>query len=402
MRWRGEVSASFFSFERDRSTTRLAPFDPVHSRRTIAALLTLALALGVYLLAWPVSVDPAPWYPPKAPELEGIWKKNDGLRIDRIPIGGIGPEQVTVGPDGLLYTGLDDARIVRLRPDGTAWEVLASTGGRPQTIAFGEGGRLIVADIERGLLAVEPDGTVTVLVDQVDGVPCRFVNDLAVASDGVVYFTESSSKVTPHELTNDLLEHRAYGRVLAYDPKSQSTRVVRDGLFFANGIALTPDESALLVAETSMYRVRRIQLTGPLAGEVDVLIDNLPGFPDNVRCGARGVCWIALVTVRNGLLDSMGPHPWRRKLLARLPRWMLPGWKRSAFVVGVKLDGTVVANLQADGERFGFISGVLEHEDKLYLGSLREAAIGSFQLATVPTLSTDRTEEPVMPVQPVE
>lgn len=48
---------------------------------------------------------------------------------------------------------------------------------------------------------------------------------------------------------------------------------------YANGVALSPDESFVAVAETSQFRVMRFWLKGPKAGQTDVLLDATPGFP---------------------------------------------------------------------------------------------------------------------------
>ena len=81
----------------------------------------------------------------------------------------IGPEHIEVGPDGKLYTGVLSGAILRMNPDGSGVDVVADTGGRPLGLAFDAGGRLIVADALRGLLTVQPDGAVSVLLDEYRG-----------------------------------------------------------------------------------------------------------------------------------------------------------------------------------------------------------------------------------------
>ena len=59
---------------------------------------------------------------------------------------------MTHGPDGFLYTGLQDGRIMRFRPDGQGGaELVAQTGGRPLGLRFDAHGHLVVADAFRGL-----------------------------------------------------------------------------------------------------------------------------------------------------------------------------------------------------------------------------------------------------------
>lgn len=53
------------------------------------------------------------------------------------------------------------------------------------------------------------------------------------------------------------------GRLLCYDPSTDATTVLADGLWYANGVALAADESFVAVVETCSMRVRRHWLEGP-------------------------------------------------------------------------------------------------------------------------------------------
>ena len=67
------------------------------------------------------------------------------------------------------------------------------------------------------------------------------------------------------------------GRLLRYDPVSKETRVLADGIWFANGVALSRDGSFAAVVETVSMRVKRVWLAGEKKGQVDILLDRLPG-----------------------------------------------------------------------------------------------------------------------------
>src|SRR4030095_11592897 len=101
-----------------------------------------------------------------------------------------------------------------------------------------------------------------------------------------------------------------------------------------------------LVAETGMYRVMRIWLTGPQAGQSEIFIDNLPGFPDGISSNGKDRFWLALVKPRDAVLDKLLPHPFLRKVVARLPKFLQPAPKRYSFVLGLDGNGRVVDNLQ--------------------------------------------------------
>lgn len=351
----------------------------MRAKPILRGLALIVVALLLYLLFWPVPVSPAAWTPPAAPELEGAYAQNNRLAgIERLETGGgFAPEDVALDSLGRIYAGMDNGRIVRLQPDGKNPQGFADTHGRPLGLIFDRAGNLIVADADKGLLSLAPDGAITVLSTQADGVPFRCTNDLDLAADGTVYFTDASSKFPLATFTLDILEHRGNGRLLAYDPKTKSTRVVLGDLCFANGVAVSPDQSFLLVVETGKYRIHRVWLSGPKQGQSEVFIDNLPGFPDGVLSNGRDKFWLALVTPRDSVFDRLLPHPFLRKVVARLPKFLQPAPQRYSFVLGLDTNGRVVENLQ-DGSKgcYAEIANVVERDGMLYFGSIGESAIG--------------------------
>lgn len=351
-----------------------------HLRR---ALPWVFLALLVYLLAWPVDIDPAPWRPPVAPALEGKYAANDRLAgIQRLGDGlGPKPEDVAFDAQGRLYAGFEDGRILRWDALRTRVEEFAHTGGRPLGLKFDAQGNLIVADSYGGLLSFDPHGMGTVLVTKCDGLDFHFTDDLDIAADGTIYFTDASWKYGQTEFIQDLMEHRPNGRLLRHDPRTRLTSQVLGDLYFANGVAISPDQQFVLVVETGSYRVRRYWLAGSKAGETDILIDNLPGFPDGITTGSNGVFWIALATPRNALLDGLMPLPFARRMIMRLPAFLQPKPARYSFVLGIDAAGEIVHNLQAASGPYAPITNVVEHEDVLYFGSIEEDAVGYLPMA---------------------
>lgn len=347
-------------------------------------LLVVVLALLGWLLFWPVPIDPVAWEPPEAPGLEGRYAQNDRLGdVELLARGhGTGGEDVLVDDEGHIYTGYADGRVVRLEPDGSKPDVLARTGGRPLGLDFDPRGRLIVADGYRGLLRIDDSGAVTVLATEANGRAFGFTNNVAVADDGMIYFTDASSKFGPErEGRDDILEHRGHGRLLRHNPESGETRVLLTDLQFANGVALTPDQDAVLVAQTGNYDILRYHLDGERAGEHEVLIGNLPGLPDNIRSDGEDTIWIALYAPRNRALDTLAPWPFLRKMAFRLPQALQPQPAPHAFVLGMTPDGEITHNLQYKGpDSYHPITGVDQHENRLYLGSLTHDGLAVYEL----------------------
>ncbi|MCW6008181.1 SMP-30/gluconolactonase/LRE family protein [Micromonospora sp. CPCC 205371] len=295
-----------------------------------------------------------------------------------LPGDGGGPEDVAVPPLGTVYTGVEEGRILAVPPSGAA-RVVAETGGRPLGIEIAADGTLLVCDAYRGLLHVEPaSGRFRVLVPAGDQL--TVCNNAAIAGDGTVYFSDSTRRFPLAHWRGDLLEHSGTGRLLRRTPDG-AVDVLLDGLQFANGVALAADESFVVVAETGAYRLTRLWLTGSRAGQRDTLVDNLPGFPDNLSTGSDGRIWIAIGSPRNRLLDwAHARTPLIRRTVWALPEHLQPGPERTAWAMAVDGSGRVVADLQGAGDRYHFVTGVREHAGRLYLGSLVESAIAVVDL----------------------
>lgn len=322
---------------------------------------------------------PEAWSPPPAPDFTGPFERNRALSGAELwPTGGLGPEDVAVDRRGQVYTGLADGRILRWpSTEGGTPETIASTGGRPLGLEVDAEDSLVVCDAKRGLLRVlgagEPGGRkrIELLVPEHEGQPLAFTNNADIARDGTIYFTDSSVWGIDH-YRQDLIEHRAYGRLFAYSPSTRETRLVADGFYFANGVALAPDESHVVVAETGAYRLSRVWLTPERRGRRDVLIDNLPGFPDNVSRGPTGLYWVGVPNPRNRALDALLPRPLVRWAVSALPERWQPQASRYGMILAIDGEGRVRHCLHDPTGRLDHLTSAREHEGWLYVGSLTE------------------------------
>jgi sugar lactone lactonase YvrE len=350
--------------------------------RAIIALGALLIAAVACLILWPSPIDPVAYDPPPIPPLDGPLAPNKALESAQLLAAGqvAGPEDVEVDQKDNIYTGTLDGRIVRVDPAGQV-TTIASTGGRPAGIATAPNGDLIVADAAKGMLAVSPQGRITVLPTDVDGKPVHFADDVDVGRDGKVYFSDASDKFGMDTYLFDMLEGRPHGRLLRYDPATKTTAVLLSDLYFANGVALSQYEDFVLVNETYRYRIKRYWLKGEKAGKSDVFIDDLPGFPDNITSNRRGTFWLALVTVRNPQGDWLSPRPFVKSLLAKLPSSLWPKPQPYGFVVQLDENGKILGSFQdPSGQHIPMITSVFERNGYLYLGSLSNNFIGKFKL----------------------
>lgn len=346
----------------------------------LSGLIVLCLA---YLLFWPVPVEPQAWNPPENEGYVGAFAPNDVLAmLDRISLkGDYGSEDAAFGADGMFYMSSHGGKILRYDPEMGELSTFTQTGGRPLGIEFGPDGNLYVADAYRGLLQISPDGDVSVLTNSTDnGSPILFADDVDVASDGTIYFSDASTRFGAKEWGGPLpaslmetIEAGRSGRVLVYAPETQSTTIIAEGFAFANGVALTEDEKSLLIVETGAYAIKKLSLE--TSGPAETLIDNLPGYPDNINRNADGSFWVGVAYPRTEEADALADKPFIRKIIVRLPfQPELPGY---GLVFKMDEQGAIQSVLQDPESGYAAITGLIEGPDgEAYLTSVSETDLG--------------------------
>ncbi|MFW5470628.1 SMP-30/gluconolactonase/LRE family protein [Knoellia sp. CPCC 206435] len=296
------------------------------------------------------------------------------------PVPGPGAEDVLVathGPHaGDVFTGTEDGAIWQVSPDGARLRRVARTGGRPLGIEQAADGRLLVCDAHRGLLWVDVDsGSIEVLETDVDGIRMRFCNNAAIAADGTVWFSDSSRVHGIEEWKADFIRVTRTGRLMRLAPGGRP-EVVLDGLAFANGVALSADEAFVAVAETGGRCVTRHHLTGARAGTTDLLVGDLPGYPDNISRGSDGLVWVSIASPVDPVVERLFtlPLPLRRAV-TRIPERLQPAPKQTVRVQAFDDTGALVHDLDVPADGYHMVTGVREHEGRVWLGSLHEPAI---------------------------
>jgi sugar lactone lactonase YvrE len=339
---------------------------------TGAALLVAAL---LYLSLWPVPIEPLAWTAPVDRGLVDPFEPNKQLQAaSAIDLGEFeGPEDATLGPDSAVYATTLSGHVIRIR--NRKAEQFAHVGGRPLGIEADSDGTLVVANSHSGLQRVDMDGMVTTLYggDDAD----VFANNLAIGPDGIIYFSEASRKFGAREFRGtmkatvfDVMEHGGHGRVLAFDPGTGNAKVLLDDLAYANGVAVSAAGDFLLVVEMNEYRVLKHWLTGPDAGSTEVLLENLPGFGDNLKTGRNGRFWLGLAAPRKAIVDKLADKPWLRKVIMRLPEFVQPAADVSSHVIAFNAAGEILMNMHDPAARYPTLTGVLETRSNLYLTTL--------------------------------
>ena len=351
--------------------------------RVLHVSIFLAISSFCYLMFWPVNIDPVSWTPPDNLKFEGPLAPNRRLSlVSRISLPeSKAPEDVAIDENGRIYGGLDNGKIMRYEPITKTWHTFANTKGRPLGMAFDASQNLIVCDAYKGLLSIDQKGSMIVLSTRSEGKRIGLADDVDIAKDGMIYFSDASYRHTFGNYKADALEHRPNGRLLAYDPLSKKTSTLLHDLYFANGVAVSSKQDFVLVNETWNYRVIRYWLKGPKKGSSDIFVDKLPGFPDGVSNNGKGIFWIPLISPRDKVLDFTADKPFLRKIIMRMPDILKPAPKPHATVLGFNELGELMYNLQDPrGVNFSIISSAEQFGNNLYLGSLEEAAIGIYKL----------------------
>ena len=353
----------------------------------LAAVLFICIIV-LYFIAWPVPITPIAFDAPPNPGYTGPFAVNDRLKsIETIPIAGNhGPEDIALDAQGRIYAATHEGNIVRLNSDGSNAENWVNTNGRPLGIDFDSKGNLIVADAYRGLLSINPEGKISELSTIADGIPIRYADDVDIAADGKIYFSDASTKFGAKESGGTyegsllaLMEHGGHGRLLVYDPATKETRTLLDGLTFANGVAVSHDQKYVLVNETGGYQVIRYWISTPKKGQSEVFIHSLPSFPDNISTGMNGRFWVAFVSPRNPLLDDLSAKPFMRKVIQRMPAFLRPQATAYGHIIAVNEAGLVVEDLQDPDGGYPINTSVTETNDYLYIGSLVAPVLGRIE-----------------------
>jgi ribose transport system permease protein len=323
-----------------------------------------------------------------------VYAENDRLKaVEAIALDKIeGPEDVILDRNDHLYTVNRNGSIIRfLAPDYETREEFARIGGRPLGLAFDRDENLVVCVAGMGLYGVRPDRTVFRITDETkrtwyrlkDDSRLLLADDLDIAADGKIYFSDASTRYDLTDWALDGFEGRGNGRLLCYDPATHKTTTVLKNLAFPNGVCVAHDGRSVFWVSTWLCKIYRYWIEGDKAGTVEVLVDNLPGYPDNINRASDGNYWLAFVGIRSPVYDlAMADPGFRVRMVKQIPpdEWLCPGIN---FGCVIKFDdsGKVLESLWDPGAtQHPTITSMREHKGYLYIGGLENNRIGRLKL----------------------
>lgn len=201
--------------------------------------------------------------------------------------------------DCLLWSDIPNNRILQWI-EGLGVRVFRNPSNNSNGNTRDRQGRLVTCEHgARRVSRTEPDGTITVLADRHRGKRLNSPNDVVVKSDGTVWFTDP-----PYGILSDYEGHKDEREldgcyVFRFDPATGSLDIVADDFDKPNGIAFSPDESILYVADTGAshdpngpHHIRAFAVRdGARLGEGRVFAEINPGLADGFRLDAGGNLW---------------------------------------------------------------------------------------------------------------
>ncbi|XP_034833934.1 adipocyte plasma membrane-associated protein Hemomucin-like [Maniola hyperantus] len=300
----------------------------------VVAFIVLIPNLPPYTKFTRIELEPTqPRVGPLAPN--DVLNNAQALYKDKL----LGPETFQVW-NGEIYTGLATGEIVKVSPGGhvtfvtkigqpCAGIIQEHICGRPLGFVIDEKNKLMyVADAYLGIwkvdLATDKKQLLVSPRVPIDGRVPKIFNSVALDKNGDLYWTDSSSDFYLRDgVLAGLVDPS--GRLLHYNSAKNSSKVLLDDLWFANGVLLSPDNQFVLVAESSRYRILKYYINGPKKGTSEVFVAGLPGVPDVLRALPDGSGVLASLYMAfdedNPLLSrTMSSAPLARKLIARLIR----------------------------------------------------------------------------------
>lgn len=198
----------------------------------------------------------------------------------------------------LLFSDIPNDRMLRWDETDGSVSVFRSPAGYANGHTLDRRGRLVSCEQgRRRLTRTELDGSVTVLADRWDGKRLNSPNDAVVSSDGAVWFTDP-----PYGILSDYEGHRSDPEidgchVYRVDPASGAVERVADDFERPNGLAFSPDERRLYIADTARGHIRSFTVEGASLSGGEVFAESPGGSFDGLRLDIEGRVWAAAADV---------------------------------------------------------------------------------------------------------
>ena len=355
-------------------------------------MISAVLILSGLLLS-SCAIKPLAYQPKTIPSFEGATQLNDKLATsEKIEIDNwYGPEDILFDSLGNIYTGVhnadfSDGRILKVDPSGKV-EEFYNSGSWVAGLHFDKESNVIALSHRQGLISISPTKNVTVLsATDEHGRPFLIPNGLDIADNGMIYFSNTSetSAYSVKYGRKIIMEMRPIGGLHSYNPATKEVKTIIDGVYFGNGVVVSKDQTHLLMVETTKYRVLKYWISGKNAGQTEVFMDNLHGFPNGISIREDGTYWLGFSTKRNKALDEIHPKTGMKKFVYGLPEFVQPKAEPFGMVMNISTDGEILETLfDSEGVVLPEAGAVKEFNGYLYIGGDVLPYIGKYKLDTI-------------------
>lgn len=220
--------------------------------------------------------------------------------------------------------------------------------------------------------------------------PLAFCNDLEISADGErIYFSEPFAYAGASMgggTVPEVIAYRGNGFIWQHDLAKGETRLVAQGIHFPDGLLydLHPGkarEDSILTSQTTGFRILRLVLRGPKAGQSELVQDGLPGMCDGMDRDHQGRIWCGMYARRTSFITWLHAHPWLKQVLLRLPLNWMPQPNATGIVALSPDASRLLYSAWYDGPQVTHIASAIEGPDGyLYLAAFSRKHLGLTRL----------------------
>lgn len=201
----------------------------------------------------------------------------------------------------LVWSDIPNDRMLKWEEETGAVSLFRGGMENPNGSTRDRQGRLVTCEQGgRRVLRTEMDGTVTVLADRHADGRLNSPNDVVVKSDGSVWFTDPNYGIISDYVGRKAAQEQSGCHVFRLDPATGELTVVVDNMDMPNGLAFSPDESTLYIADSGWltdrsapHHLRAFDVEGDKLGASRILAEISPGIPDGLRVDVEGHLWVS-------------------------------------------------------------------------------------------------------------
>jgi len=203
----------------------------------------------------------------------------------------------------LIWSDIPNNRQMRLLEDDGHLSVFRTPSYNSNGNTVDRQGRLITCQHSgRRVVRTELDGTITIIADSYNGKKLNSPNDVVVASDDTIWFTDPNYGIGGNYEGLKSPQEQEKRNVYRVDPRSGDIRVVVDDFVQPNGLAFSPDEKKLYIIDTGAteggpahIRVFDCDLGAAKLSNSKVFAEDFkPGFTDGVHTDVEGNVWCSM------------------------------------------------------------------------------------------------------------